>query len=82
MNKQPLLDEGQKSGDGIKEKVKVKFEDVENKMAMLKGYEGFWIKLRRNNCYYVLNKIVSMTLAITCAIITIVFKPTTQAFQV
>jgi len=78
MNKQPLLGEG---GDAeIKKENDKRFNAVEQKVNMLKGYEGAWIRLRRNNWSYVLNKIVSMVIAISFAFITIIFKPTTQAY--
>jgi hypothetical protein len=76
MLKDPLLEGGTETN---KENL---FGAVEKRMTMLKGYEGAWIKLRRNNCTYVLNKIASMVIALTFAIITIVFKPTTMAYQV
>jgi len=75
--KVPLLDQAGDDKDTDK-----RYDAVRQRMDMLKGYEGAWIHLRRNDCYYVLNKITSMIIAITFAIITIVFKPTTQAYQV
>ena len=41
---------------------------------MLQGYEGVWIQARRNNWYYVINKIVSTGIAFTLAGITLSFK--------
>ena len=53
-----------------------------NKMKLLKGYEGFWIKLRRNTCWYLTNKIFSITIGVAFAVITIMFKKTTQVYMV
>ena len=47
---------------------------------MLQGYEGVWIQARRNNWYYVINKIVSTAIAFTLAGITLSFKKTTYIF--
>merc|ERR1719453_2265810 len=44
------------------------------KGKLLRGYEGVWIKLRRNNWFYVLNKLVSMGIALGFAIITLNLK--------
>merc|ERR1719353_2787145 len=44
------------------------------KGKLLRGYEGVWIKLRRNNYCYVLNKLVSMGIAIGFAVMTLIFK--------
>jgi len=44
------------------------------KGKLLRGYEGVWIKLRRNNYFYVLNKLVSMGIAIGFAVMTLIFK--------
>lgn len=41
---------------------------------LLRGYEGVWIKARRNNYFYMLNKIVSMGIALGFAIITLQLK--------
>ena len=46
-------------------------------LKMLQGYEGMWIKARRNNCCYVMNKIISITIAFTLAAVTLSFKKTT-----
>ena len=51
-------------------------------MKLLKGYEGFWIKLRRNNGWYLFNKILSISIGIAFAVITIMFKRTTQVYMV
>lgn len=51
-----------------------------NKMNLLKGYEGVWIQARRNNCYYALNKIISITIAAAFAVLTLSFKKTTQIY--
>jgi len=75
MLKSPLLEGGEPA-----QEVDKRFNAVEQRHTMLKGYEGAWIKLRRNNCTYVLNKITSMVIALTFAIITLVFKPTTMAY--
>ena len=44
------------------------------KGKLLRGYEGVWIKLRRNNWFYVLNKLISMGIAIGFAVMTLIFK--------
>jgi len=44
------------------------------KGKLLRGYEGVWIKARRNNYFYVLNKLVSMGIALGFAIITLQLK--------
>jgi len=44
------------------------------KGKLLRGYEGLWIKLRRNNYIYVLNKLISMSVAIGFAVMTLIFK--------
>ena len=78
-HKQPLLEGGEgKTDDDVMNNERLKA--VKEKMNMLAGYEGAWIHLRRNNCYYIMNKVISMIIAITFAIITIAFKQTTQAY--
>jgi len=44
------------------------------KGQLLKGYEGVWINARRNNYCYYMNKIISMGLSLTMAIITLYLK--------
>lgn len=44
------------------------------KQKLLRGYEGVWIKLRRNNYFYVMNKLISMGLALAFAIFTLNLK--------
>ena len=44
------------------------------KGKLLRGYEGLWIKLRRNNYIYILNKLISMAIAIGFAVLTLIFK--------
>ena len=51
-----------------------------NRMSLLVGYEGMWIQARRNNCYYTLNKLLSMAIAIAFAALTLSFKRTTQIY--
>ena len=58
---------------------------VENSSAMqrlnlLNGYEGVWVKARRDNNKYILNKVLSMGIAIFLAILTLRFKKTTQIY--
>jgi hypothetical protein len=50
-------------------------------MKLLKGYEGVWIKSRRNTCCYLTNKILSITIGVAFAVITICFKKTTQVYM-
>lgn len=51
-----------------------------NKMSLLKGYEGIWIQARRDNHWYILNKLLSITIAAFCAYLTLSFKKTTQIY--
>ena len=51
-----------------------------NQLQMLQGYEGVWIQARRNNCYYILNKLVSMSIGLTFAFLTLGFKKTTYHY--
>merc|ERR1719454_642895 len=44
------------------------------KSKLLRGYEGVWIKARRNNYCYVLNKLISMGMAFGFAVMTLIFK--------
>jgi len=50
-------------------------------MKLLKGYEGFWNKLRRNDSWYISNKIISISIGVAFAVITIMFKRTTQIYM-
>lgn len=67
-------------GSIAKSQVDDKLANTQAKANALQGIEGVWIKARRDNCFYVLNKIISMVIAISFAIITITFKQTTQAY--
>ena len=51
-----------------------------NKLQLLHGYEGVWIQARRNNCYYILNKLTSMSLGLIFAALTLSFKRTTYIY--
>jgi hypothetical protein len=44
------------------------------KLNMLKGAEGAWIQMRRNNVCYAINKIVSFVLSIGFALLTLYLK--------
>ena len=44
------------------------------KTNMTKGIEGIWIKMRRDNLYYAINKIVSFVLSIGFALLTLYLK--------
>lgn len=48
-----------------------------NQLKLMQGPEGLWIKARRNNCCYVMNKLFSISIAFTLAFITLSFKKTT-----
>ena len=50
-------------------------------MNLLRGYEGVWIQARRNNTYYILNKLLSICIAAICAYVTLSFKRTTQIYN-
>ena len=52
------------------------------RMKLLQGYEGIWIQSRRNNWAYALNKLISIFVGISFAVITIQFKKTTQVFMI
>jgi hypothetical protein len=69
-------------GDNAEVDKKLGASSAANKMKLLKGYEGFWIKLRRNTCWYLTNKILSITIGVAFAVITIMFKRTTQIYMV
>merc|ERR1719453_1267524 len=60
--------------DGGKADDKLNDTSAAAKGKLLRGYEGVWIKLRRNNWFYVLNKLVSMGIALGFAIITLNLK--------
>merc|ERR1712166_702713 len=69
-------------GDNADVDKKLGDSSAANKMKLLKGYEGFWIKLRRNTCWYLSNKILSISIGVAFAVITIMFKKTTQVYMV
>tara|TARA_B110001450_G_C17502726_1_gene433042 strand:+ start:127 stop:846 length:720 start_codon:yes stop_codon:yes gene_type:complete len=71
-----------KSGDNADMDKKLGDSSAANKMKLLKGYEGLWIKLRRNTCWYLTNKIFSISIGVAFAVITIMFKRTTQVYMV
>jgi hypothetical protein len=71
-----------KAGGNADTNKKLGDSSAANKMKLLQGYEGFWIKLRRNNCWYLTNKIFSISIGVAFAIITIMFKRTTQIYMV
>ena len=77
-----LFDNANGGGDNAEVDKKLGASSAANKMKLLKGYEGFWIKLRRNNCWYLSNKILSISIAVAFAVITIMFKKTTQIYMV
>lgn len=51
------------------------------KLNLLKGYEGIWIQARRNNLAYVLNKLMSISIAIFFACVTLSVKRTTLIYN-
>ena len=51
------------------------------KLNLLQGYEGIWIEARRNNFFYIMNKLISIGFACTFATITLFFKKTTIEYQ-
>ena len=71
-----------KGGDNADMDKKLGDSSAANKMKLLKGYEGTWIKLRRNTCWYLTNKIFSISIGVAFAVITIMFKRTTQVYMV
>ena len=58
-------------GQGGKAEDKLNDTSAAAKGKLLRGYEGVWIKARRNNWFYMLNKLVSMGVALAFAIITL-----------
>ena len=50
------------------------------KLALLQGHEGVWIKARRENFWYILNKLCSMGVGLLFAGITLSFKITTYEY--
>ena len=52
-----------------------------NKLNLLKGYEGVWIQARRNNYFYLLNKLLSIGVALFFAAVTLSVKKTTLTYQ-
>ena len=52
-----------------------------NKLNLLKGYEGVWIQARRSTYFYVLNKMLSITVALFFAFVTLSVKKTTLIYQ-
>ena len=63
-------------GDAQAGKADDKLKDTQAaaKGKLLRGYEGIWIKARRNNYIYVLNKLISLAVAIGFAVMTLFFK--------
>ena len=51
------------------------------KDQLLKGPVGWWVKARRNNTLYVLNKVTSIAIAATFALITLSFKGATLSYN-
>ena len=47
----------------------------------MKGWEGLWVKSRKNNVYFTMNKVVSILIAFAFAAVTLSFKQTTLAFS-
>ena len=50
------------------------------RLNLLAGYEGMWINARRDNTKYILNKVLSIGIAIMMASLTLMFKKTTQVY--
>ena len=51
------------------------------RLNLLKGYEGVWITLRRENKWYITNKILSICISLLFATLTLNFKKTTIEYQ-
>ena len=60
---------------------KLKQSAAHNKLSLLQGYEGAWIKARRDNCHYISNKVISICIAFTFAAITLSFKKITYQYR-
>ena len=73
---------GKSSGDDDNAKTNLLLEGTAafQRINLLKGFDGVWISARRNNFYYILNKLVSMGIAFFFAFITLDFKGTTQKY--
>ena len=54
--------------------MKLKDNAAHRKLELLKGYEGVWISARRNNVAYALNKILSFSVSIIFALVTLYLK--------
>ena len=59
---------------------KMKETTAFKKLAMLRGYEGAWVKARRNNTYYLFNKLLSMGVAFFLATVTLRLKLDSMTF--
>ena len=53
---------------------KLKECSAHRKLNMLKGVEGYWISMRRNNICYAINKVISFVLSIGFAVLTLYLK--------
>ena len=47
----------------------------------MQGFEGIWVKSRRNNCMYIMNKITSIAVAIFFASVSFTLKVYTNEFE-
>ena len=53
---------------------------AQKRVSMLQGHEGLWFKARREDSWYITNKLASMALGVLFAVITISFKATTYEY--
>ena len=67
---------------GSKANDKLEKSAAANKLQLLQGVEGLWIKARRDNVWYIINKLVSITIALSFGYITLSFKGTTQDYLI
>ena len=51
------------------------------KDTLMKGPVGVWISSRRNKCFYMLNKILSISVAVFFALVTLGFKRTSLVYE-
>lgn len=68
-------------GENTKSMSKIFESAAANKLNLLKGYEGIWITARRNNFFYILNKVLSIVVSMSFACLTLYFKKITMVYK-
>ena len=59
----------------------IKGTSAAKKLNLLKGYEGVWINARRSNAAYILNKLISVGIAVFFAIAALSVKRATITYS-